>query len=355
MKNKIIIILIIVVVLALIGVRLAMNKKTLNQKNKAVDRSAISVPVTAINAFVGSVSEKFSVPAIVEPYNSANISINVSGKLKILNLELGTAVSKGQVLGSVDNSVKLINLESSQLLADKYEADFKRQKDLYEGKAATEVDFNNAKYNYENAKTQVALIKQQISDGNVVAPISGIVTKRNVEEGEFVNLGTAIATVVDISKLQSFVMVSEKNVYSLKKGTAVVIHTDVYPDKLFKGTIKYISPNGDDSHNYEVGITVDNDKDVSLKGGTFILVDFDIKNTTIALQIPKVALVEGIKNPYVYVVNNKKAVIKKLILGRDLGENIEVLSGLSEGEQVITSGQINISENSIIDVINAKQ
>ena len=354
MKKKITIVLIIVAVLALIGVRLATNKKKLNQQNKVVDRSAISIPVTTTNAFTGVVSGKFSVPAIVEPYNSANISINASGKLKTLDIDLGTAVSKGQILGSVDNSVKYINLESSQLLVDKYEVDFKRIKDLYEGKAATEVDFNNAKYNFENAKTQVALIKQQIADGNVVAPISGTVTKKNVEEGEFVNLGTAIATVVDISKLQSFVMVSEKNVYSLKKGMQVVIHTDVYPDKLFKGTIKYISPNGDESHNYQVGITVDNDRNVSLKGGTFILVDFDIRNSNSALQIPKVALVEGIKNPYVYVVSNKKPLVKKLVLGRDLGENIEVLGGLSEGEQVITSGQINISENSTIEVVNAK-
>jgi RND family efflux transporter MFP subunit len=149
-------------------------------------------------------------------------------------------------------------------------------------------------------------------------------------------------------------MVSEKNVYSLQKGMPVVIHTEIYPEKEFKGTIKYISPNGDESHNYEVGITVQNDNRVSLKGGTFILVDFDVKNATSALQIPKVALVEGLKNPYVYVVENKKAVAKKLVLGRDLGENIEVLSGLNADEQVITSGQINISANSIIEVVEAK-
>ncbi len=354
MKRNLIIVWIVVGVLALIGFRLFSNKKALNEKNKVVDRSSISVPVTTTNAFSGAVSGKFSVPAIVEPYNSAKVSINAAGKLKDLNLELGTVVSKGQLLGSVDNSVKLLNLESAQLLADKYELDYKRIKELYEGKASTEVDFNNSKYNYENAKTQVALIKQQIADGSVIAPISGTVTVKNVEEGEFVNMGTAIATIVDISRLQSFVLVSEKNVYSLKKGMQVDIHTDIYPDKVFKGTIKYLSPNGDESHNYQVGITVENDRTVSLKGGTFILVDFDIKNSSNALQIPKVALVEGIKNPFVYVVEGKKAVTKKLVLGRDLGENIEVLSGLSEGEQVITSGQINISATSIIDVVNAK-
>jgi len=354
MKKTIIIVLVVVGLIALIGVRLFKNKQALNEKNKVVDRSAISVPVTTTKAYVAPVSGKFSVPAIVEPYNSANISINSAGKLKQLNIELGSAVTKGEFLGSIDNGVKYVNLESSQLLLDKYEIDYKRVKDLYEGKAATEVDYNNAKYNYENAKTQVALIKQQIADGNVTAPISGTVTKKNVEEGEFVNIGTVIGTIVDISKLQSFVMVSEKNVYSLQKGMPVVIHTEIYPEKEFKGTIKYISPNGDESHNYEVGITVQNDNRVSLKGGTFILVDFDVKNATSALQIPKVALVEGLKNPYVYVVENKKAVAKKLVLGRDLGENIEVLSGLNADEQVITSGQINISANSIIEVVEAK-
>ena len=354
MKRKIIIILSIVAVLAFIGIKLFKNKQAINEKNKVVDRSAVAVPVTTTNAFVAPVSGKFSVPAIVEPYNSATISINASGKLKTLNVELGAVVTKGQFLGSVDNSVKYLNLEAAQLQSDKYQLDFNRTKDLYEGKAATEVDFNNAKFNLENSKTQIALIKQQIADGNVIAPISGTITKKNVEEGEFVNLGTAIATIVDISKLQSFVMVSEGNVYSLKKGMSVNIHTDIYPDKNFKGIIRFISPNGDESHNYQVGIDVSNDNKVSLKGGTFIVVDFDVQNSGTALQIPKLALVEGIKNPYVYVVANKKAMVKKLVLGRDLGENIEVLSGLTEGEQVVTSGQINISESSIIEVISTK-
>jgi RND family efflux transporter MFP subunit len=276
--------------------------------------------------------------------------MNAAGKLQTLNLELGSSITKGQLLGSVDNSIKYINLESAELLMAKYEKDFNRIKELYEGKAATEVDFNNAKYNYENSKTQVALIKQQIADGSVIAPISGVVTEKNVEAGEFVNVGSTIATVVDISKLQSFVQVSEKNVYSIKKGMNVTITTDIFPDKKFKGTVKFISPNGDESHNYLVGITVDN-YNTSLKGGTFIRVEFDIKGENKALQIPKIALVEGLKNPYVYVVNGKKVLNKKLVLGRDLGENIEVLDGLSEGEEVVTSGQINLSETSMIEVV----
>lgn len=352
--KRIIIIISIVALVALIGFRLFKNKQTLNAKNKVVDRSGVTIPVTTTDAKTAAVSGQFSVPAVLEPNHTANLSINTAGKLQSLNIELGTVVAKGQVLGSVDNSLKYINLESTQLLADKYESDYKRVKDLYEGKAATEVDFNNAKYNYENSKTQIKQIKQQIADGQVIAPLSGIVTKKNVEAGEFVNVGTAIGTIVDVSQLKSYVMVSEKNVYSLRKGLPVSIHTDIYPDKTFKGSIDYISPTGDESHNYKVGIAIANDRNASLKGGTFIMVDFDVKSGGKALQIPKIALVEGLKNPYVYLANGTKATQKKLVLGRDLGENVEVLSGLQEGEKVITSGQINISESSIIEVVTVK-
>ena len=342
----------IVLVIALIGFRLVKNKQTINELNKPVDRSAVKVPVTVTKAFNGTVEGTFVLPAVVKPVNEANISLNTSGKIKSLNFDLGTRVTKGQVIGSLDNSLKQINLEAAELLVDKSKTDYERIKQLYEGKASTEVDYNNSKYTYENAKSQAAQIRQQIADASIVAPQSGVITKKNVEEGEFVNIGATVATVVDITTLKADVMVSEKDVYRLKEEMPVTIISDIFPDKEFKGKIRFISPAGDDSHNYEVEVTVDNNDKSAMKAGTFIKVQFDIKGSNTALQIPKLALVEGTKNPHVYVVNGDKLQIKKITLGRDLGENIEVLGGLSEGEPVITSGQINLTESSLIEVIN---
>jgi membrane fusion protein (multidrug efflux system) len=351
MKKSILILVSVVALVLLIGVRLYSNKQTLNEKNKVVDRSGIPVPVTTVKVGKQDVSGKFSLPAVLEPVYSANVSINAAGKIQYLHLELGTVVQKGQVLGSVDNSLKQLNLKAAQLLADKNEADYLRIKDLYDGKAATEVDLINARYNMENAKVQVAQIRQQIADGLVIAPISGVVTKKNVEAGEFVNMGSPIATVVDVSSLKSYVQVNEKNIYRLSKGKPVAVRTDIYPGKIFKGKILYISPNGDESHSYEVGISIENDKQAPLKGGTFIRVDFDASEGDHVLQIPKMALVEGVKNPYVYAVEGTRPAVRKVVLGRDLGEKIEVVSGLEEGDEIVTSGQINISDKSILEVV----
>jgi len=354
MKKRIIIISTVVLIAVIIAVTLSKNKKAIDASNKVIDRSGIPIPVSVISASDQTVTGSFTLPAIVQPQEDADISINASGKLKSLNIDLGTHVTKGEILGSIDNSLKELNLASTQLLLDKYEADFKRYKELWAGKATTEVEYLNAKYNYDNTKVQLAQIKQQIADGQVIAPVTGTIVKKNVNSGEFVNTGVKISEVVDVSRLKANVMVSEREVYRLKPGVPVQLACDIFPGQVFKGSIRYISPKGDDSHNYLVELTVENSGAVMLKAGTFARATFDLQDNAKAMQIPKTALVEGIENPYVYIVNGTHAESRKLVLGREVGDNIEVLNGLSIGEQVITEGQINISAGSLIQVVNTK-
>jgi RND family efflux transporter MFP subunit len=342
----------IVIILAIVGFRLASNKKTINEHSKPTDRSSIAIPVTVAQISESIISGSFALPAVVKPQSEVNITLISSGKVKNLEFNLGSHIVKGQVIGSLENNLKLIDLETAQLLADKYRVDYDRMKDLLAGKAATEVDFGNAKYNYENANAKVAQIKQQLADANITAPLTGVITKKEVEVGEYIGTGATIAKVVDISKLKATVQVSERDIYKLTDDIPVTITTDVLPGKQFKGSVTFVSPAGDDSHNYDVEIAFDNDSRIPLKAGTFIVVKFDIKSAANVSQIPKNALVEGTKNPFVYVVKANKAVMKKITIGRELGENIEVISGLDSGDQVITSGQINLTENGIVEIIN---
>jgi membrane fusion protein (multidrug efflux system) len=350
--KKIIILSSIAVIFFLIGFRLVRNKQTINEQNKPVDRSAFRIPVTVADAVEEQVEGTFVLPAVLKPVSEVKIALNASGKLKALDVELGSRVARGQVIGSLDNSLKQINLEAAQLLVDKSRQDYERIRDLYEGKAATEVDLNNSKYNYENAKSQAAQIRQQITDASLITPVSGVVTAKKAEVGEFVNMGTPVVTVVDVSTLKAVVMVSERDVYRLKESMPVVITSDIFPGREFAGKVRFISPNGDDSHNYEVEVNVENDQRLALKAGTFIRVRFDIKGESKTLQIPKLALAEGMKNPYVYLARGDRPEMKQVVLGRDLGSRVEVLEGLKAGDPVITSGQINLTENSLIEVIN---
>jgi len=134
-------------------------------------------------------------------------------------------------------------------------------------------------------------------------------------------------------------------------GQPAQVTSSIFPGKLTKGIVKYIAPKGDENHNYRVEVEIPNS---GYKAGTYVNVKFSFKKPAEALQIPKIALVEGVKNPFVYVVNGNSIAVRKLELGEEVGQNVVVKSGLTPGEKVITSGQINLTASSKISIVNPK-
>jgi RND family efflux transporter MFP subunit len=349
MKKSFIIILSVLAIVGFIGFTLAKNKKKIEANKVVVDRSIIPVAVSTIQAQYLSYDGSVSLPANIELNNEATIAIGVQGKIEKLSIEVGSRVAKGQVIGQLDSKLKLINLKSNELTLSKLEKDLQRNADLFKGNAGTELSVTNAKYDVENTRIQIEQVKQQIEDGKIISPISGIVTVRKLVAGEFVSPGTVIANVVDDVHLKAVVYVNEKDVYQLKLGQIATISSDVFPNKNFIAHVKFISPKGDENHNYKVELQLNTNV---LRAGTYVMVGFDLGRKASLLQIPKLALVEGTKNPYVYIVQNNIATIQKLTVGREIGENIEVISGLQAGQEVVTSGQINLTNGSKISKTN---
>ena len=347
MKKSIISILAIVGVLGIIGFTLAKNKKKIDANKVVVDRSNIAVAVSTVAAQFQEYDGKVILPANLELNNEATIAIGVQGKIEKLSIEVGSRVTKGQVVGILDSKLKRLNLKANELTLSKLENDLKRNDELFKGNAGTELSIVNGKYDIENTRIQMEQMKQQIADGNIISPISGIVTSRKLMAGEYVSPGTVIATVVDDVNLKAVVFVNEKDVYQLRLGQPANITTDIFPNKSYTGKVKFISPKGDENHNYKVELLLNTN---ALRAGTYVMVGFDLGSKARVLQIPKLALFEGVKNPFVYVIHNNIATVKKITVGRELGENIEVIAGLEAGDEVVTSGQINLMDGSNVSI-----
>ncbi|WP_031528851.1 efflux RND transporter periplasmic adaptor subunit [Dyadobacter crusticola] len=348
MKRKIIIIGSILVIGLLIGFRLVANKSKMDAKKVMPDNKNVTIPVTAVAVKEGSTNQDLIRTGSLIPFKEAEIMATSAGKVLSVKYDLGTYVSQGATLVKVDSKLKELSLEATELNINKLKKDTERYSKLLAGNAATEVQVNDTKYNYENALNQAEQIKQQINDASIAAPISGRVIKKNIEPGEFVNVGTSLGTILDVSRLKVQVMISENDVYKLKEGQHVEVSTSIFPDKKIDGVISYIAPQGDESHNYPVEIVIKNSN--QLRAGTFVTVEFKQKSSQNALLIPRSSLVESVRNPYVYTVENGIAKQRKIQVGRELGDNIEVLSGLKSGETVITTGQINLSEGAAVNV-----
>ncbi|RYD54521.1 MAG: efflux RND transporter periplasmic adaptor subunit [Sphingobacteriales bacterium] len=345
--NKRTLIIAIVVVFAAIGIVLASNKRELDAKKVVVDRSKMSVAVAVAKVTLQQIEGSLQLPATLEPGKQADISASAAGKITSLNIQLGSRVGAGQQVGSVDIRQQQLGARDAEEALAKAQRDYQLAKELFEGNAGTAQSVKDAQHNIDAARIRVQQSGRQVSDGAIKSPISGIITAKNAEAGEYANPGATLATVADIYNLKAVVFVSEKDVYQLKPGFNATIGADVLPGRTFAGKVTYVAPVGDENHNYRVELAVNN-KAAELKAGTYIKVNFDLGQDFTALQMPKMALVEGTKNPYVYVVNGDKAAMRKITVGRELGEYIEVLGGLQEGDEVVTSGQINLTNGSPI-------
>ncbi len=350
--KKIIIAIILIVLVALMGWKLMSNKKKIDAAKESVTTTDVAIPVNVATAAYETVSGALTKTGKLVANKEASITALTGGKLVSLNFALGSMVSQGAVLAQVDSRTYELNLAQAKLSRDKAEQDFNRFKRLLEGEATTESTFQDVKLSYENARNQISILEKQIADTRIKAPISGQVVAKNIENGEFVSTGMSIGKIVDLSRLKAKVMVSEADVYMLKLNQSVSVTTDIYPNQVFEGKITFISGQGDAAFNYEIEITLENNKkNAPLKAGTFAYVNFNQSADQKGLIIPRSALVESLQNPYVYVVKGDVLEKRTVVIGKDLGNKLLIESGIQEGEEVVTSGLVNVREGSKINPI----
>lgn len=353
MKRKYIIGIVLVSIFALIAFRLYSNKKEINTKSKLETSTAtLQIPVIIDTVNFYSPSSTLRKTGNVAPFKQAVAYASSPGNITKLDFDLGTIVSAGQLMAVTDPRKIDIDLQNAIAKEKKLKNELDTYIELLEGKATTQEKVNQLRLDHIDAQNQVAQFKTQMGDTRILAPISGIITEKKIEQGVYVNAGTEIATIVDVKKIKVQVYLTENEVFQIKKHDIAHITSEVFPDTVFKGKVTYISPQGDATHSYLTEITIDNPDNNFLKSGAFVYVDFPKGNITPIQMIAREALLENTQTPTVYVVKDNKVTTRKILTGKDFGDKIEILSGLSKGEIVVVSGQINLSNGTAVKVTN---
>jgi RND family efflux transporter MFP subunit len=351
MKLKTFIIsLVAIAIIGLMAMQLFANKAEVDSK-KTVNTEQVNIAVSVATAEMQAISGKLNLVGTAMPDKEVIVAAEASGKIVQVNFKMGDFVNAGSILAKVDDTYKRLAFETAQLNYDKYNEDYERYQTLRKGDAVTETQLRDMKMAYENAKIQLENAKKQLEDTKIVAPFSGYITSKNTELGAFVGMGTPIAGIADIAQLKVTLSVSESNVYQLQKGQTVNVSTDIYPEINYKGSVTNISPKGSNSHTYPIEIMIANNSKNPLKAGTYVNVQVDLGEDGKALMIPRDAIVSSVKDPSVYVVNNGIAQLTKITIGQNYGDYLAVSSGLKSGDQVVTNGQINLSDGVRVGVI----
>ncbi len=271
MKRIKLIIVLVLVIGAVIAI-LMNNKSKLEARSKT--ERLESYPVTLAPVETKQIGNTIEMVGTINGNNDVAVVSEASGKVTKVYVKVGDYKSAGSVLFQLDDELKLAAYKTAQVNYDKAKKDFERFDALYKGKSVTDAQYEGSKLAYQSAEANYIVAKREYEDAKVKTPISGVVTSRIMDIGSYVNKGTVVANVVDISNLKVKLNVAEKDVFKLKTGDKVEISTDVYPGAVFTGKIATISSKGDEAHTYPVEITLQNSRENPLKAGMFGKVSF---------------------------------------------------------------------------------
>jgi len=296
---------------------------------------------------------------------AANIEVSIvpkmPGKVAEVLFDVGDRVHKGDVLVRLEAGELRAQLKQAEAGLEKARAsfadakkNFERMQSLYEQGAVSQQQLEAAQTqltmgNPDSAEAAVELIRTQLENTVIVSPVDGIVAARNVEIGEMAGQ-VPVMTIVDIDQVTVETTVTEAEVNKLNAGQTVDVVVSAVQAQPFKGVIASISPAADArSSAFPVKVKIPNPEH-RLKPGMFAEVKLALEIRKEAVIIPKEALVGTGENQSVFIVKDNKALQKKVTTGISDDTRVEVVSGISAGEMVVTKGQLKLQDQTPVMV-----
>jgi len=238
------------------------------------------------------------------------------------------------------------------------EADLQQQRDTVAERQAvlqsranpfTVNDINAAQSAVDQARAQVAVAQGNIDQMVVSAPFSGVVASRLLAPGAFAGTQNGILTLVS-DNVEIHITVEESRLAALRPGQSVTLELPAYPGVAFSGRVTSIAPTGDPrAHTFDVTV-VPNGSDDRLRPGMFADVEVTVAEKSDALLVPRDAVVQQGDRSVVYVAADGRASARRVELGLQNENSVEILSGIEEGEQVVTVGQNTLRDGQAVQV-----
>jgi RND family efflux transporter MFP subunit len=333
----------------------------------ALARPALTVELGAASR--GSMSDVVAVVGSLEGQASVEVSSKVNGRLEEVAVRIGDRVTRGSVLAKVESRELQEQVRQAEASFDvsratvrQREADLKfaqtnldRSQSLFQRQLLPRQTLDDADARHQSAQAQLDLAKAQftqaqarldelkitLSATEIRSPVDGFVGKRLLDPGAFVSSNTAVVSVVEIDRVRLVANVVEKDLRRIQVGATAEVEVDAFPGEIFHGRVARIAPVLDPAtRTAQMEVEVPN-RDFRLKPGMYSRVRLTVATKTQALTVPvnAVVTVEGKRG--VFQIKDgavKEADFIPIQTGLEDGTRIEVLSGLSDGAQVVTTG-----------------
>jgi len=285
---------------------------------------------------------------------AVDITAKLSNRVTAIKFREGQQVKAGEVLVEFDSEQTRASLAEAEAALKDSQSQFKRSRELFATKALSEAQLDQLQATLTANEARVAGARSQLNDTIIRAPFAGRVGLRNISVGSYVSPGTVITTLDDSSIIKLDFSVPEVFLSTLQEGLEITARTSAYPETEFKGKVSSIDSRLDPvSRSIIVRARIDN-KDGRLKPGMFMTVKL-IRTDVPALMLPEEALVPESDKKFVFVVRDGKAARVEVQTGRRRPGEVEIVSGLDEGDVVVTEGTQKIRDGAPVKAMQAGQ
>lgn len=307
-------------------------------KNQAIVVKEVSV----FEVYPSTFKNYIEVQGKVDAEQNVQVNAQMPGVITNIFVKTGQNVNKGQVLAQLDDAVVRQSIAQVQTQLDLAVNLYNRQKNLWDQKIGTEVQFLNAKTQKQSLERQLALVRQQQDMYRVKSPISGTIDLLDWKIGEAVQPGIPGIRVINYRDLKAKALVSEAYASKIDKGDQVEVIIPDVPDSL-NTNISFASKSIDPaSRSFTVEVKLPSRSTFRPNMLAVLkIVDYQKQN---ALTVPIKAIQKSEKGDYVLVVKNGKAVKSEIVIGSIYNNNAEVTSGITSGDKVVVLGFNGLNE-----------
>ena len=330
--------------IVILGFAVALLAGCTGKKTAAVtEEKGVLTKTARATAATVRLTEEFT--SEIEPYKENDITPAASGvHIDKIYVEVGDPVREGQLIVTLDPTQYTQQLVQLKTVED----DYNRLLPVYEAGGISAQQIEQAKAQLDVQREVVANLKKNIE---VRSPISGVVTARNYESGDLF-AQQPILHIMQIDPLKVIANISEQYFSNVKVGMPVKLTVDIFPDEEFTGTVSLIYPALDPTtRTFKVEVKVPNAKR-TLRPGMYARTTFDMGSKE-GVMVPDVAVQKqvGSAERYLYVIEGDSVAERRSIkVGRQVGDRVDILSGVEPGEQVAVTALSKLFDGAKVDI-----
>lgn len=286
---------------------------------------------------------------------TVRLSTSVTGKIREINFDDGQEVAAGDILVVLDIAEEEAQLKAAQAVLAERRLAFDRSRRLEREQYATTAQLEERRAAMQEAEAQIEAIKARIADRTIRAPFSGLVGLRDISVGALVSPGDLITTLDDLSVIKLDFTVPATYLRVLRPGLPVVAKASAFANEPFSGELRSVGTQVDPVTRSVVARALVPNPDGTLRPGLLMTVEL-LKNPRQALVIPEGALIpQGRSNAVLVVEDGGKAVRREVAIGARRPGEVEILTGLSEGENVITHGTMSVRPGQAVTIMAVQE